>query len=81
MKPTTVMLGALSIVSLLRKIKRMPECATPEELVETAMRCPAIRPQQSASEFVELARLVKDRQCKYLLEIGTYRGGTLFVFS
>jgi predicted O-methyltransferase YrrM len=81
MKPTTVMLGALSIVSLLRKIKRMPECATPEELVETAMQCPAIRPQQSDSEFIELAKLVKERQCQYLLEIGTYRGGTLFVFS
>jgi predicted O-methyltransferase YrrM len=45
------------------------------------MEYPAIRPQQSTFEFVELAKLVKAQQCKYILEIGTYRGGTLFVFS
>lgn len=59
----------------------MPECPSSAELVEIAMGCPAIRPQQSACEFVELAELVKEQQCRYLLEIGTYRGGTLFVFS
>jgi predicted O-methyltransferase YrrM len=32
-------------------------------------------------EFIELAKLVQQEQCKFILEIGTYRGGTLFVFS
>jgi len=37
------------------------------------MDCPAIRPQQLASEFFEFARLVKEQQSRYLLEIVTYR--------
>ncbi len=81
MKPSTVFFGAFSIASFLAKIKRLPESPTPAELIDLAMGCPAIRPQQSVAEFLELAQLVKDLQCKYLLEIGTYRGGTLFVFS
>ncbi|MGD0801990.1 MAG: class I SAM-dependent methyltransferase [Terracidiphilus sp.] len=81
MKLSTVFLGSLSIVSLLRKIKGLQECASPNELVEIAMECPAIRPQQCTTEFLELVNLVKAQQCKYILEIGTYKGGTLFVFS
>lgn len=81
MKPTTVIFGALSIVPLLRKMKRIEGNASPEELVGIAMESPAIRPQQVISEFVELVKLVKEQRCKCLLEIGTYRGGTLFVFS
>jgi len=68
-------------MSLLGKIKQIKEQTTPEELVGIALGCPAIKPQQLSSEFVELAKLVKAQQCKHLLEIGTYRGGTLFVFS
>ena len=45
------------------------------------MQFPSIAPQQISSEFLELAKLVKAQHCKYVLEIGTYRGGTLFVFS
>jgi cephalosporin hydroxylase len=81
MKPSTVFRGSLSIISLLEKIRRIQEQTTPAELVDIALGCPAIKPQQLPSEFVELAKLVKEQQCKYMLEIGTYRGGTLFVFS
>lgn len=72
-----------STVSLLcgGEIKRKEESANPADLIDISMGCPAIRPQQIKSEFLELAKLVKDQQCKYILEIGTYRGGTLFVFS
>ena len=70
-----------STVSLLGGIKRMEESANPADLIDISMGCPAIRPQQIKTEFLELARLVKEQQCKYILEIGTYRGGTLFVFS
>jgi predicted O-methyltransferase YrrM len=81
MKPSTVFRGSLSIISLLGKIKKIQEEVTPAELVDIALGCPAIQPQQLSYEFVELAKLVKKQQCKFMLEIGTYRGGTLFVFS
>jgi len=81
MKPSTMLFDSLSVISLLGKIKKLPESASPAELVDIAMECPAIQPQQITSEFLELAELAKKQQCKYLLEIGTYRGGTLFVFS
>jgi predicted O-methyltransferase YrrM len=65
----------------LKKSKELKGTETPEELIAIAMGCSAIRPQQSTSEFLELAKLIKDHNCSYILEIGTYRGGTLFVSS
>lgn len=81
MNPSTVLRGLLSIPMLLEKINRLDERTSPKDLVDIAMDSPAIRPQQVTSEFLELANTVKDQQCKCILEIGTYRGGTLFVFS
>lgn len=72
---------ATSVLSLLRAIKKLHGQETPEHLVAMAMECPAIAPLQVPSEFNELARLVKENGCRKILEIGTYRGGTLFVFS
>jgi cephalosporin hydroxylase len=74
-------LDSFSIVSLLTKRKRIRESATPTNLVDVALECPAIRPLQVRSEFLELVKLVTDQQCKHVLEIGTFMGGTLFVFS
>jgi predicted O-methyltransferase YrrM len=70
-----------SVPPLLRTIENIPASASPSELVNISMECPAIQSQQIRSEFVELAKLVKEQQCRHILEIGTYRGGTLFVFS
>ncbi len=70
-----------SIPPLLRKIERIREPASPAEVVNISMECPAIRSQQIRSELLELAKLVQELQCKHILEIGTSRGGTLFVFS
>src|ERR1700756_3607663 len=70
-----------SVPPLLRTIDNIPESASPAELVDISMSCPAIQSQQIRSEFLELARMVKEQNCKYIMEIGTYRGGTLFVFS
>ncbi len=81
MKSSDVVRNSLSIFSLLRKVRTLQESASPADLVAISMECPAIRPQQISSEFVELAKLVKEQHCNYLLEIGTFRGGTLFVFS
>lgn len=70
-----------SVPPLLRTIENIPETASPAELVDISMSCPAIQSQQIRSEFLELAEMVKEQNCKYIMEIGTYRGGTLFVFS
>ena len=70
-----------SVPPLLRTIDNIPETASPAELVDISLSCPAIQSQQIRSEFLELAKMVKEQNCKYIMEIGTYRGGTLFVFS
>lgn len=70
-----------SVPPLLRTIESIPESASPAQLVDISMTCPAIQSQQIRSEFLELAKMVKEQNCKYIMEIGTYRGGTLFVFS
>src|SRR5579872_4915812 len=70
-----------SVPPLLRTIENIPETASPAELVDISLGCPAIQSQQIRSEFLELANRVKQQNCKYLMEIGTFRGGTLFVFS
>lgn len=41
----------------------------------------AIRSIQIKEEFLELLRVFKERNPKYILEIGTANGGTLFCFS
>lgn len=78
---TDVLFASFSVFSLLKKRRKMRADANPEEVVEVAMSSSAIRPQQITTEFLELAKLVKEQQCKYLLEIGTFMGGTLFVYS
>jgi len=70
-----------SVPPLLRTIESIPETASPADLVDISLSCPAIQSQQIRSEFLELAEMVKAQRCKYIMEIGTYRGGTLFVFS
>lgn len=81
MKIRSAVRNSLSAVSLLRKIKKLGDSPTPIELLEIAEGCPAIRPTQISSEFLQLASLVAEQKCRYVLEIGTYRGGTLFVFT
>lgn len=70
-----------SVPPLLRTIDNIPDTASPADLVDISLNCPAIQSQQIRSEFLELAEMVKKQSCKYIMEIGTFRGGTLFVFS
>ncbi len=81
MKVSEAFRSLSSVQTLLRTIETMPDSASPSDLVDISMGCAAIQSQQIRSEFLELAKLVKEQNCKYILEIGTYRGGTLFVFS
>jgi predicted O-methyltransferase YrrM len=81
LKITNAVRNSFSAVSLVRTIRKLGDSPTPIELVEIAEGCAAIRPIQLTSEFVQLARAVKEQKCRYILEIGTYSGGTLFVFT
>lgn len=81
MKIRSAVRNSLSAISLLRKIKKLGDSPTPSELLDIAENCPAIRPTQISSEFLQLASLVAEQKCRYVLEIGTYTGGTLFVFT
>ena len=81
MKVSEAFRSLTSVPPLLRTIENIPDSASPSDLVDISMGCPAIQSQQIRSEFLELAKLVKEQNCRHILEIGTYRGGTLFVFS
>jgi predicted O-methyltransferase YrrM len=81
MKVSVVVRDAFSTISLLRRISTLDDPAKPADVVNIAMQYPAIAPLQIPSEFLELAELVKQQNCTSVLEIGTFRGATLFVFS
>lgn len=73
-------IDGLSVFSLLGSLRSL-DARCPEELVDIALENPPIRPLQDRAEFVELADLIAGRELKNVLEIGTFRGGTLFVFA
>lgn len=54
-----------------------------EGLVHFAMTVAggALRPMQHPAEIAELVRVVRERQPRHVLEIGTARGGTLFLLA
>lgn len=70
-----------SIVPLLRRLRRLDDAPSPETLVDLALDHKVIAPIQVRTEFLELARIVASLRPSALLEIGTFRGGTLVVFS
>lgn len=71
----------LSVVPLAARIAALDRAASAEQLVDIALRYKVIRPLQMRSELLELARLVEQARPNTVLEIGTFRGGTLFVFA
>ena len=71
----------LSALPLWMKLGKLSASMTPDELVDFSLKCPAIAPMQMRSEFVEYARIVAEQRPSAVLEIGSYRGGTLFVLS
>jgi predicted O-methyltransferase YrrM len=71
----------LTTVPLLRRLGQLGDSPTPETLVDVAMSYKVIRPLQVRTEILDLARIVADARPHAVLEIGTFRGGTLFVFS
>lgn len=71
----------LSVLRLFRDLGRLNGTRVPEDLVDFCLSYPAISPLQIRSELVEYARIVDKLRPKTVLEIGTYRGGTLFIHS
>lgn len=78
---TSTLWGAVSVPVLFLRLRKLRDSVTPDGLVDFSLRQPAIRPQQIRSEFLEFARVVADAKPRAALEIGTYRGGTLFVIA
>jgi predicted O-methyltransferase YrrM len=62
-----------------QKIKRLTSRLTPAEAVDFALRDRAISAQQVPWEISQFAKLVAESKPKTIVEIGTSRGGTLFV--
>lgn len=76
----TLMMQGFSVVPLLSRLRRLNGEGA-EQLVDIALQNPTIRPLQDRFEFVGLANILATQPPKTMLEIGTYRGGTLFVFA
>jgi cephalosporin hydroxylase len=81
MKQITNIRDALSVLPLLLRLGALQSETSPEALVDLSLEYPAIRPLQSRSEFVEYAHVVAEQRPKTALEIGSFRGGTLFVLT
>jgi predicted O-methyltransferase YrrM len=76
-----LILGGISVPTLLVQLRSLDDSLTPDALVDFSLSHLAIRPQQIRSEFLEFARVVARAKPRTTLEIGTYRGGTLFVIA
>ena len=73
----------IQIIRLIIKVKYFPNNCTIESLLDFAFshRNEIIKPNQVRSEIKRLMEILKKCKPKILLEIGTYNGGTLFLFS
>jgi cephalosporin hydroxylase len=71
----------LSALPLFGELGKLNGFMTPEKLVDFCLKWPAIRPVQTRSEIVEYACIVAEVLPRTVLEIGTFRGGTLFIHS
>jgi len=69
--------GVFSLLASLRNL----DAAGPDDLVDIALKNPTICPLQDRAEFLEFAQLLAAEQLKNVVEIGTFRGGTLFVLA
>jgi predicted O-methyltransferase YrrM len=70
-----------SVFPLLSRIGKLDDAPAPATLVDVALDHKVIAPLQVRTEFLGLAEIVAAMRPKAMLEIGTFRGGTLFVFS
>jgi predicted O-methyltransferase YrrM len=71
----------VSVVPLLAHLSRLGDAPQTDAVVDFALGHKVIRPLQHRSELLELAGIVSAAQPRAMLEIGTFRGGTLFIFA
>jgi cephalosporin hydroxylase len=64
----------------LEEIDRMPSSASVLQVVDLVFSHPSVRPWQVKSEILELNEIVECQRPRTVLEIGTAKGGTLFLF-
>lgn len=70
-----------NIIQLLARLRLLPVPDSPPAVVDFALGKEAIKCLQHRTELLELSRIVADLKPKAILEIGTYKGGTLFTFA
>src|SRR5438093_11161877 len=63
------------------RIRHLPPSRTVRDIVRFALRERAIRAQQVPLEIMEFANLIVQSAPRTIIEIGTSRGGTLFILS
>jgi cephalosporin hydroxylase len=80
-RPWRNLRDGLSALPLFVRLGELSGSMTADALVDFALRSPAIAPLQTRSEFVEYARIVGEQRPSAVLEIGSFRGGTLFVLA
>jgi len=81
LRQLTEIRDGLSAFPLFVQLGKLNGSTTPDKLVDFSLSCPAISPVQMRSELVEYARIVAELRPKTALEIGTFRGETLFIHS
>jgi len=79
---TTKILEVLFYPYIVFKLKKI-QSNNLEEIISFAWNSffGVIRPTQIKEEILELLKIIKDQKPKYILEIGTANGGTLFLFT
>ncbi len=82
-EPFLRILRILKMIKLTIIIKSVPENCNIEKLVEFASspRNEVIKLHQFKFEIIRLLEIIKASNPKIILEIGTFNGGTLFLFS
>jgi predicted O-methyltransferase YrrM len=76
----SLLFEGLNVFPLLASLRKL-EGASPEHLVDFALGHGTIRPLQDRIEFLEFSHLLAAQSLNAVLEIGTFRGGTLFVIA
>jgi predicted O-methyltransferase YrrM len=68
-----------SLFPLLVRLCSTESPGDPVEVARFALRTPVIRPKQVPTELIQFASMIANKKPRSVLEIGTNRGGTLFV--
>jgi predicted O-methyltransferase YrrM len=71
--------NGFAALSLMTRLRLMNHPENPAQVADLALNSPLIGPAQVPSELRQFAKIISERRPKAVLEIGTFRGGTLMV--